>query len=121
MLGMLMKLINYLILPEKYIQDEKLDILGGPIPHMDNDINWDSEIINFDFEIGYTPEFKINLKPKKPILKYEVKADKKMVDGQIKNIQSQYGKLISKPKAENNSEITANLIVQRMKSILQYV
>lgn len=93
---------------KKYIQDEKLDILGGPIPHMDNDINWDSEIINFDFEIGYTPEFKINLKPKKPILKYEVKADKKMVDSQIKNIQSQYGKLISKPKVENNSEITAN-------------
>ena len=93
---------------KKYIQDEKLDILGGPIPHMDNDINWDSEIINFDFEIGYTPEFKINLKPKKPVLKYEVKADKKMVDGQIKNIQSQYGKLISKPKVENNSEITAN-------------
>ena len=93
---------------KKYIQDEKLDILGGPIPHMDNDINWDSEIINFDFEIGYTPEFKINLKPKKPILKYEVKANKKMVDGQIKNIQSQYGKLISKPKVENNSEITAN-------------
>ena len=26
---------------KKYIQDEKLDILGGPIPHMDNDINWD--------------------------------------------------------------------------------
>ena len=93
---------------KKYIHDEKLDILGGPIPRMDNDINWDSEIINFDFEIGYTPEFKINLKPKKPILKYEVKADKKMVDGQIKNIQSQYGKLISKPKVENNSEITAN-------------
>ena len=93
---------------KKYIQDEKLDILGGPIPHTNNDINWDSEIINFDFEIGYTPEFKINLKPKKPILKYEVKADKKMVDGQIKNIQSQYGKLISKPKVENNSEITAS-------------
>ena len=93
---------------KKYIQDEKLDILGGPIPYADNEINWDSEIINFDFEIGYTPEFKINLKPKKPILKYEVKADKKMVDGQIKNIQSQYGKLISKPKVENNSEITAN-------------
>ena len=93
---------------KKYIQDEKLDILGGPIPHIDNDINWNSEIINFDFEIGYTPEFKINLKPKKAIIKYEVKADKKMVDGQIKNIQSQYGKLISKPKVENNSEITAN-------------
>ena len=93
---------------KKYIQDEKLDILGGPIPHIDNDINWNSEIINFDFEIGYTPEFKINLKPKKAIIKYEVKADKKMVDSQIKNIQSQYGKLISKSKVENNSEITAS-------------
>ena len=93
---------------KKYIQDQKLDILGGPIPHMDNDINWDSEIINFDFEIGYTPEFKINLKSKKPVVMYEVKADKKMVDDQIKNIQSQYGKLISKPKVERNSEITAN-------------
>jgi len=93
---------------KKYIQDEKLDILGGPIPHADDEIDWDSEIINFDFEIGYTPEFKINLKPKKPIVKYEVKADKKMIDDQIKNIQSQYGKLISKSEVENNFEITVN-------------
>ena len=65
---------------KKYIQDEKLDILGGPIPCTDNEINWSSESINFDFEIGYTPEFKVNLKPKKPITKYEVKADKDMHD-----------------------------------------
>ena len=93
---------------KKYIQDEKLDILGGPIPYTDNEINWSSESINFDFEIGYTPEFKVNLKPKKPIIKYEVKADKKMVDNQIKNIQSQYGKLISRTVVEKKSEITSN-------------
>jgi len=93
---------------KKYIQDEKLDILGGPIPYTDNEINWSSESINFDFEIGYAPEFKVNLKPKKPITKYEVKADKKMVDNQIKNIQSQYGKLISRTVVEKKSEITSN-------------
>ena len=93
---------------KKYIQDEKLDILGGPIPEVDNEIDWNSDNINFDFEIGYTPEFKINLKPKKAITMFEVKADKKMVDNQIKNIQSQYGKLISKTIIEKNSEITAN-------------
>jgi len=95
---------------KKYIQEEKLDILGGPIPVVENDIDWNAESINFDFEIGYTPEFKINLKPKKPIIKYEVKADKKMVDGQIKNIQSQYGKLVSKSKVEKSSEVTANFV-----------
>ena len=43
-------------------------------------------MINFDFEILYSPEFKINFKPNKPIIKYEVKADKKMIDNQLKNI-----------------------------------
>ena len=93
---------------QKYIQDEKLDILGGPIPVIDNEIDWNSDKINFDFEIGYTPEFKINLKPKKAIIMYEVKPDKEMIDNQIKNIQSQYGKLISKTTIEKKSEITAN-------------
>ena len=92
---------------KKYINDNKLDILGGPIPKTDNEIDWDSELINFDFEIGYSPEFKINFKPKKPIIKYEVKADKKMIDNQLKNIQSQYGKLVSKIKIDKTSEITA--------------
>ena len=47
---------------KKYIQDQKLDILGGPIPNTDNEIDWDSESINFNFEIGYTPEFKISFR-----------------------------------------------------------
>ena len=92
---------------KKYIQDEKLDILGGPIPLYEA-IDWNLETINFDFEIGYTPEIKLNFKPKKPINRYEVKADKKSVESQIKNIQDQYGKLISKSKIENDYEITAN-------------
>ena len=92
---------------KKYINENKLDILGGPIPKTDNEIDWDSELINFDFEIGYSPDFKINFKAKKPIIKYEVKADKKMIDNQLKNIQSRYGKLVSKIKIDKTSEITA--------------
>ena len=92
---------------KKYINENKLDILGGPIPKTDNEIDWDSELINFDFEIGYSPEIKINFKAKKPIIKFEVKADKKMIDNQLKNIQSRYGKLVSKIKIDKTSEITA--------------
>ena len=32
---------------KKYIQEEKLDILGGPIPEDDNKIDWNSDKINF--------------------------------------------------------------------------
>jgi len=100
---------------KSYIQEEKLDILGGPIPISDNEINWESDSLNFEFEIGYTPNFKINLKPKKSITKYEVKADKKMIEDQIKNIQSQYGKLISKKKVDKKSEITATFLSETEK------
>ena len=74
---------------KKYIQEEKLDILGGPIPSNEA-IDWNLVTLNFDFEIGYTPGFKLNFKPKKRINRYEVKADKKSIEKQIKNIQDQY-------------------------------
>ena len=103
---------------KKYIQEEKLDILGGPIPEVDNKIDWNSDKINFDFEIGYTPEFKVNLKPKKPITMFEVKADKKMVDNQIKNIQSQYGKLISKKTIEKIIYKKSKVALDQYKKIV---
>ena len=93
---------------KKYINDEKLDLLGGPIPSENNDLDWTSEKISFDFEIGYSPDFKLNFKPKKPIIQYEIIPDKKNIDDQIKNIQARYGKLISKPKIKEKYEITGS-------------
>ena len=93
---------------KKYINDEKLDLLGGPIPGENDDLDWNSETISFDFEIGYSPEFKLNFKPKKPIIQYEIIPDKKNIDDQIKNIQARYGKLISKPKIKEKYEITGS-------------
>ena len=48
-------------------------------------------MLAFDFEIGLSPEFDVNLKNKKAIPSYEIDVDKKMIDDQIKNIQNQYG------------------------------
>tara|TARA_B100001057_G_scaffold58277_1_gene51689 strand:- start:9421 stop:10743 length:1323 start_codon:yes stop_codon:yes gene_type:complete len=93
---------------KKYINDEKLDLLGGPIPSENNDLDWTSEKISFDFEIGYSPDFKLNFKPKKPIIQYEIIPDKNNIDDQIKNIQATYGKLISKPKIKEKYEITGS-------------
>ena len=38
----------------------------------------------------------MSLKNKKAIESFEIEADAKMINGQIENIQSQYGKLVSK-------------------------
>lgn len=89
-----------------YLKDEKLDVLGNPLPVEQGDIDWDDDNFAFSFEIGLSPKFEIKLKGRKAITHYNITADDKLIGNQIINIQKQYGKLISKDKAEENDEIT---------------
>ena len=45
----------------KYLNDEKLDVLGNPLPKAQVDIDWDADAFSFEFEIGLSPEFDIKL------------------------------------------------------------
>lgn len=90
----------------KYLTEEKLDVLGQPLPKQQDEINWDADKFSFEFELGLAPEFEVNLKSKKAITQYNIVADKKMIDEQIERIQKQYGKLISQNTVEKDSEIT---------------
>jgi trigger factor len=90
----------------KYLNDEKLDVLGNPLPKAQDNIDWDADAFSFEFEIGLSPEFDIKLKGRKAITQYTIVADNKMVDDQIKNIQKQYGQLISKTEVTECDEVT---------------
>lgn len=90
----------------KYLTEEKLDVLGQPLPKTQDQIDWDAEGFSFEFELGLAPEFEVNLKSKKAITQYNIIADDKMIDEQIERIQKQYGKLISHEVIEKDSEIT---------------
>ena len=90
----------------KYLTEEKLDVLGQPLPKPQDAINWDADTLSFEFELGLAPEFEVSLKSKEPITHYNIVADAKMIDEQIERIQKQYGKLISQNEVEKDSEIT---------------
>lgn len=88
-----------------YLVEEKLDILGNPLPKITEDFNWDADNYTFEFELGLAPEFKVDLAAKNKITKYTIVADDKMLDEQVERIQKQYGKLISKDKVEEGDDI----------------
>ena len=90
----------------KYLTEEKLDVLGNPLPKQKDSFDWDSDELDFEFELGLAPDFNVNLKTKKAITQYKIVADKKMVNEQIDRIQKQYGKLISKTVVEKTSEVS---------------
>ena len=93
-----------------FLTSEKIAILGNPIPKEGTEIDWNSDQMSFEFEIGLSPEFVVSLKNKKAIESFEIEADAKMINGQIENIQSQYGKLVSKTVVEDGFELNVNFV-----------
>lgn len=94
----------------KYLTEEKLDVLGNPLPKQQENFDWDSENLDFEFELGLAPNFDVQLKTKKAVTQYKIVADKKMIDEQVERIQKQYGKLVSKTEVGKNDEVTGTFV-----------
>ena len=94
----------------KYLVEEKLDVLGNPLPKAQDDLNWDADAFSFEFELGLAPKFDVKLKGKKAITHYNIVADDKMIKSQLENIQKQYGKIVSQSEIVKDSEITGKFI-----------
>ena len=94
----------------KFLVEEKLDVLGNPLPKMQENFSWDEDQFSFEFELGLAPEFEVNLKPKKAINSYKIVADDKMIKNQIENIREQYGKMITQAAVEDNSNVTGTFV-----------
>lgn len=89
-----------------YLVEEKLDILGNPLPKVTEDFNWDVEDYKFEFELGLAPEFTVDLAAKNSLVQYKIVADDKMLNDQVARIQKQYGKLIAKDTVEAGDDVS---------------
>ena len=89
-----------------YLVEEKLDILGNPLPKVTEDFNWDKEDFKFEFELGLAPEFNVDLTAKTNVTRFTIVADETMLNEQVERIQKQYGKLIPKDKVEEGFDVS---------------
>ena len=89
-----------------YLAEEKLDLLGNPLPRVQEDLNWNGDNFSFEFELGFSPQFEINFKNKKAITQYNIVADDKTINDQIENIRKQYGKVSPLKKATKDAEFS---------------
>lgn len=90
---------------QKFLADEKIELLGNPLPKNEDKIDWNSDDFSFEFDLGLAPEFKVDLKAK-AVTQYKVVADKEMIENQVKAIRKQYGKLTAKKIVEKGDELT---------------
>jgi trigger factor len=67
----------------KYLEEEKLEVLGQPLPKREDDrkeYNWDfADDFEFNYEIGLAPAFEIDFTSKDQITQYIIKADEETI------------------------------------------
>ena len=109
--GVLLEELNKIVSNKinSYIKDEKIKIIGEPIPQENKLENTNIDNINnfnFDFKVGHLSNFKIEpfTKKSKYIL-HKIKVEKKIVDETIKNLQTQYANIENLKKVTNKSSV----------------
>jgi trigger factor len=97
---------------QKFLVDEKLKILGDPIPKADDNEAIDFETqeeFTFSFELGLAPQFELKLSKKNKIPYYEIAVDEKMKNDYIENYKRRYGEFINAETTEDKDVIKGKL------------
>jgi trigger factor len=97
----------------KYIQEEKIEILGNPIPKDDVEVKGDFNQptdFEFAFEIGLLPKFNIELSPKSKFDYVKVKIDDTLLDKQIDDLRRRYGKLVASEEVGEKDMILGQFV-----------
>ncbi len=94
--GILIEEVNKLLQEgiNGYIKEQQLTLLGQPMPREKSDIDWSSDLQEFEFDLGLAPEVKLNISEKKDKLPYrQVDITDALVDDEIDSLRRRYGKV----------------------------
>lgn len=110
--------LNKLIQDElyKYISDNKLDILGEPLPNQEDE-NRELDFENgtefeFKFDIALAPEFEPVMNKKDSIKVYDITVTDEMVDNQIKNYAARFGNYSQVDEAQDAKDMLKGNILE---------
>lgn len=96
-----------------FIQENKIEILGNPIPKEGSDVVGDFEkpsSFEFDYQIGLTPQITIPLNDKSKFDYVRVKIDDTLIGKQIEDLRRRYGKLTSAEEVIEKDMILAQFV-----------
>ncbi len=77
----------------KYVEENKLDLLGQPLPASDEQIDLNDKDYTFRYEIGLAPELNIDL-ANATLPFYNIEITDAMIDEQDKNLRQQAGEQV---------------------------
>lgn len=91
-----------------YITENKLRLVGQPVPVPVDDFDYKAEQLSVGFEVGFEPAFDIDLsKYEAPF--YKVEASEKEVNQSIENMQKRFSEQIPQDEISEDSHLTVEV------------
>jgi trigger factor len=89
----------------KYISENKIDILGNPLPKIDNQVDFDHQTeFEFQYDLGLAPKLDIELSAKEKYPYYSVKVDDELIGKHVDYFRRNYGQVIH-PDASEEKDV----------------
>jgi trigger factor len=98
----------------QYIEDEKLDILGQPLPNtsLTPEFDWkEGQDIEFFFDLGMAPSFDFVLDENFAVDYHVIKVDDTMIDKYVEDMRQRFGTMIN-PKVAGEKDVLFGEFVQ---------
>lgn len=94
-----------------YIREEKLEVLGQPLPKEDDQIiDWENQKdFSFQYDLGLTPDFEVKLTAKKKFINYDIQPDDNLIDKYVEEISMRYGTVASADEAQEKDIVVADV------------
>ncbi len=97
----------------KFIVEEKLNILGEPLPNEEKTPSFDFETaqdFEFAFDIAVAPEIEVKFDKRKKYPYYLIQVDDKMIDQQVDQYTSKFGANEAAETVEDKDTIRGNFV-----------
>jgi len=96
----------------KYLVEEKLNILGEPLPNEEQQksIDWDNDTtFEFVFDLGFAPEVKVSLDKRSKFTSYKVAVSDEMLNQQIEAYTNRFGETQNSDVVEAKGTLRGNI------------
>ncbi|MGV4415235.1 trigger factor [Chryseobacterium sp. T1] len=91
-----------------YVNDNKLRLVGQPVPQPVNELDYNADQISVAFEVGYEPELTIDLS-KYEAPHYKVEASEKEINTSVENMQKRFAERVPQEKTVKDSYIAVEV------------
>ena len=95
----------------KYLNENKIEVLGNPLPKADSMIDWDNQQeFEFLYEMGLAPKFNVELSAKDKFSFQTVKVDDELVNKYMTDIAKRYGKVENVEVSEETDLLNGDFV-----------